>query len=165
MKGEIFPQQNKDKLNEIQVQSGGRLGPVFLKHLKHQYLSDTANATWLHKRSLFRNPRKTKWDSQREEKGVILRGLVRRGLCVSSCMMEAKWSWELSEEMLSQIRKWSWQKKAHVVDASCFKDAVAFSKEDWVWWRVSRSFYILRVWSSHMFIVLSYCIEWQVSLN
>jgi len=56
MKGEIFPRQNKDKLNEIQVQSGCRLGPVFLKCLKHQYLSDTANATWLHKRSLFRNP-------------------------------------------------------------------------------------------------------------
>lgn len=90
MKGEIFPRQNKDKLNEIQVQSGCRLGPVFLKHLKHQYLSDTANATWLHKRSLFRNPRKTKWDSKREEKGVILRGLVRRGLCVSSYMMELR---------------------------------------------------------------------------
>lgn len=114
MKGEIFPRQNKDKLNEIQVQSGCRLGPVFLKRLKHQYLSDTANATWLHKRSLFRNPRKTKWDSKREEKGVILRGLVRQGLCASSYMMEAKWSWELSEEMLSRIRKWSWQKKNHM---------------------------------------------------
>lgn len=70
MKGEIFPGQNKDKLNWNTHAKWVQLGLSILKRLKHQYLSDTTNATWFHKKkSLFRKPEKDQMRfSERREK-------------------------------------------------------------------------------------------------
>lgn len=50
--------------------------------------------------------------------------------------------------------------KSTSLKASCFKDPGTFSKEDWVQWRVSRSFQIPRVWFSYLFTLQSHHMGW-----